>query len=105
MLKKRKALRDRVYLDYVRSFPCAWCRRGQPSEPHHFMERGGGMGMKVDDHYTVPLCRECHQQWHTEGHVGDLDRSSTVTMFYREQAILLSHWLRQRGAKDSEDLF
>ena len=95
MFAKHKPVRDSIYLDWVRSHPCCSCLRPAPSDPHHFMEQGGGTGLKCDDHFRVPLCRECHMQWHAKGRVGSLDREQSVSAFYKKEAQLLSAWLRQ----------
>ena len=81
MFAKHKPVRDSIYLDWVRSHPCCSCLRPAPSDPHHFMEQGGG--------------RECHMQWHAKGRVGSLDREQSVSAFYKKEAQLLSAWLRQ----------
>ena len=66
----RWKVRDPQYLDFIRSKPCIVCgRSSQRCEAHHINDItvGGGMAEKVPDHYTVPLCHECHQTLHNTG--------------------------------------
>lgn len=62
-----KRLRDKDHLRFVRSQPCLICGR-QPSDPHHLrFAQPRAMGLKVSDEFTVPLCRNHHQQLHQAG--------------------------------------
>jgi Rad52/22 family double-strand break repair protein len=59
--------RDKTHLRFVASQPCLLCER-QPSDPHHLrFAQPRGLGMKVSDEFTVPLCREHHRQLHHSG--------------------------------------
>ncbi len=59
--------RDKVHLRFVASQPCLLCAR-QPSDPHHLrFAQPRGLGLKVSDEFTVPLCREHHRQLHHSG--------------------------------------
>lgn len=82
-----------TYLDFVRRQPCAACQREPPSDPHHFFEREGGMGMKCSDWHVVPLCGKCHRYFHDNGVLLGMTRDRTLVVFYREQSRLLGHWL------------
>src|SRR5664279_2016420 len=63
-----KRLRDKDHLRFVASQPCLICGR-QPSDPHHLrFAQPRALGLKVSDEFTVPLCRDHHQQLH---HVGN----------------------------------
>lgn len=69
-------IRDKEYLDYVRSFDCA-VKNGECSahmsynnglwvreiHPHHMRTRGAG----GDDLFCVPLCKVHHDMWHKIG--------------------------------------
>src|SRR5262249_17453361 len=62
-----KRLRDKTHLKFVASQPCLVCGR-QPSDPHHLrFAQPRGMGLKVSDEFTVPLCRGHHRQLHQAG--------------------------------------
>ncbi len=76
MKRKRTArrssrIRDREYMDRVRSFACwaakltaEWVYRECDGaiEAHHAGSRP--MGRKADDHTCIPLCKVHHQDWH-----------------------------------------
>ena len=113
-IPKRKPYRNAEYLDYVREHPCISCNAPGPSEPHHFMRGAGGLGMKVDDTHTVPLCRRCHACWHTEGtlpcyRMYEPEQRQSEAFMYQAQARLLSSWIqraeRGAGTDDGEELF
>jgi DNA recombination protein Rad52 len=62
-----KRLRDKTHLKFVASQPCLVCGR-QPSDPHHLrFAQPRGIGLKVSDEFTVPLCRGHHRQLHQAG--------------------------------------
>jgi hypothetical protein len=62
-----KRLRDKGHLKFVASQPCLVCGR-QPSDPHHLrFAQPRGIGLKVSDEFTVPLCRGHHRQLHQAG--------------------------------------
>jgi DNA recombination protein Rad52 len=62
-----KRLRDKAHLKFVASQPCLVCGR-QPSDPHHLrFAQPRGIGLKVSDEFTVPLCRGHHRQLHQTG--------------------------------------
>jgi len=62
-----KRLRDKAHLRFVASQPCLVCRH-QPSDPHHLrFAQPRALGLKVSDEFTVPLCRDHHQQLHQAG--------------------------------------
>src|SRR5271165_6507335 len=64
-----KALRQRSreHLRFVARQPCLVCGR-QPSDPHHLrFAQPRGLGQKVSDEFTVPLCRAHHRELHRCG--------------------------------------
>ena len=62
-----KRNRDKAHLRFVASQSCLLCQRS-PSDPHHLrFAQPRGLGMKVSDEFTVPLCREHHRQLHRSG--------------------------------------
>ncbi|KAA0888811.1 DUF968 domain-containing protein [Oryzomonas rubra] len=78
LFPKETAERDEVYLQFIRSLPCAKCGRFGPSNAHHHPAAGhSSIGLKVSDYRAVPLCGcECHLRVHQIGKRsfwGDLD--------------------------------
>jgi hypothetical protein len=66
-LPNPNGLRDKAHLKFVASQPCLICGR-QPSDPHHLrFAQPRGIGLKVSDEFTVPLCRGHHRQLHQMG--------------------------------------
>jgi hypothetical protein len=66
-LPKPRRVRDREHLQSVAQKACLVCGR-QPSDPHHLrFAQGRGMGQKVSDEFTVPLCRGHHRELHRSG--------------------------------------
>jgi hypothetical protein len=61
-IPKERRVCNKLHLRFVSSKPCLVCGR-QPSRAHHVryaQERG--LGMKVSDEYTVPLCSVHHDE-------------------------------------------
>ena len=67
IIKKPVRERDRDHLRFVATQPCLVCGR-TPSDAHHlkFAEQGG-IGRKVSDRFTVPICRLHHRELHRRG--------------------------------------
>jgi DNA recombination protein Rad52 len=62
-----KRLRDKAHLRFVASQPCLICAYPH-SDPHHLrFAQPRALGLKVSDEFTVPLCRDHHQQLHQAG--------------------------------------
>ena len=59
------ALRDKTHLRFVARQPCLICGR-LPCDAHH-LRFGRGLGLKVSDEFTVPLCRGHHREVHRSG--------------------------------------
>ena len=59
-----RRIRCKEHLRYVAGQPCAVCGRS-PSHAHHvrYAQRRG-LGIKVSDEFTVPLCATHHTQLH-----------------------------------------
>ena len=84
---KRKNLRSKKYLDFIRSKTCFHC--GRPAEPHHVRKYAdGGTSLKPSDTYAVPVCRECH---------GEAQRYELVDplMLYIQIVRLLTEYMRR----------
>lgn len=60
---------------------------------HHFMPGDKGMGTKVSDYFTVPLCSRCHRFFHDHGTLLGMTRDRTEALFHRAQARMLAQWL------------
>src|SRR5947209_2057607 len=66
-LSKPLRLRDRHHLKFVGTQPCLACGRS-PADAHHLkFAQQRGMGLKVSDEFTVPLCRLHHRELHRYG--------------------------------------
>lgn len=64
-----KRAADEDYLHWVRMQPCVVCGSNVGCDAHHWIgTRSAGTGTKVDDYYTMPLCRRCHRELHQKGH-------------------------------------
>jgi hypothetical protein len=62
-----RRLRDKAHLRFVASQPCLICGRN-PTDAHHLkFTQPKGMGLKVSDEFTVPLCRVHHRELHNFG--------------------------------------
>jgi DNA recombination protein Rad52 len=62
-----KRIRCKEHLRYVASQPCLICGRS-PSYAHHVrFAQPRGLGLKVSDEFTVPLCAIHHHHIHTTG--------------------------------------
>lgn len=59
-----RRIRCKEHLRYVATQPCAVCGR-TPSHAHHIRyAQPRGLGLKVSDEFTVPLCATHHQHLH-----------------------------------------
>ena len=61
-----KPIRNKAYLKFVASLPCAVCGVEPAGEAHHVIDAGmgGGMGTKASDLFVFPLCRLHHTLLH-----------------------------------------
>lgn len=72
---KLEPLRSEAYRRYVASFPCFRCGLAGSSQCAH-ANKGKGMGMKVCDRRTFPLCFPCHSDFdQTRGMTRDQRRA------------------------------
>lgn len=59
-------IEDRAYMNWVKTLSCCGCR-APADDPHHLYGGGfKGMGTKVPDYMTIPLCRVCHDELHRD---------------------------------------
>jgi hypothetical protein len=64
-LRKTVRKRNKAHLAFVAAQPCLVCQR---SPAHHLkFAQPRALGRKVSDEYTVPLCRDHHQDLHRHG--------------------------------------
>jgi hypothetical protein len=62
-----RRIRDKEHLRFVARHPCLICGR-TPSDAHHVrFAQSRGIGLKVSDEFTVPLCRAHHRELHRTG--------------------------------------
>jgi hypothetical protein len=62
-----RRIRDKAHLKFVAAQPCLVCGRS-PADAHHLkFTQARGMGLKVSDEFTVPLCRVHHRDLHSFG--------------------------------------
>ena len=67
VISEPKRIRCKEDLRYVAQQPCIICGRS-PSHAHHIrFAQSNGLGLKVSDEFTVPLCAIHHQQNHATG--------------------------------------
>jgi hypothetical protein len=66
-ISEPRRLRDKIHLRFVAKKPCLICER-LPCDAHHLrFAQGRGLGLKVSDEFTVPLCRGHHREVHRAG--------------------------------------
>jgi hypothetical protein len=66
-IQKSIRKRNKAHLRFVASQPCLVCQRA-PCDAHHLkFAQARSLGRKVSDEFTVPLCREHHQDLHRHG--------------------------------------
>jgi hypothetical protein len=62
-----RRVRNKVHLRLVAKQPCLICGR-RPCDAHHLrFAQPRGLGLKVSDEFTVPLCRGHHREAHRSG--------------------------------------
>ncbi|EFF7671935.1 DUF968 domain-containing protein, partial [Escherichia coli] len=80
---KRRRWVNEKYTRWVKTQPCACC--GKPADdPHHLIGHGqGGMGTKAHDIFTLPLCREHHNELHVDPLAFEEKHGSQVDLIFR----------------------
>jgi hypothetical protein len=67
LIPKEKRIRDKAHLAFVANEPCLVCGR-RPAQAHHIrFAQPRGLGLKVSDEFTVPLCNGHHDSLHRTG--------------------------------------
>jgi hypothetical protein len=89
-ISEPRRLRDKVHLRFVAKQPCLICER-LPCDAHHLrFAQGRGLGLKVSDEFTVPLCRGHHREVHRAGdearwwESAGIDAIATARKFWTE---------------------
>jgi hypothetical protein len=82
------------YLRWIRQHTCISCGDDPPNDAHHYPARGLG-GAHGDDLQTVPLCRQCHDHWHSCGYLPGMVETHSREYMFRRQAELLARWVRR----------
>lgn len=85
------AARDEGYLAFVRQHPCASCGSRKLVEAHHWA-RVRALAKRVDDYRTVPLCHDCHTEFHDTGSLQAWSAKQTRVWFLVAQNELLVEW-------------
>lgn len=64
---KQGLVRSAAFLGFVRRLNCLVCQTPPPCHAHHITyAEPSGMGRKVGDNWTVPLCGICHDRLHND---------------------------------------
>jgi hypothetical protein len=63
-LRRVEPERDARYRAWIKTLACVCCGR-MPCDPAH-TGTDGGMGQKASDYSCVPLCRTCHDVYHSK---------------------------------------
>jgi DNA recombination protein Rad52 len=86
-----KRIRCKEHLRFVAKHPCLICGRS-PSHAHHVrFAQSRGLGLKVSDEFTVPLCAIHHHHNHTTGNERlwwqehKIDPLAAATCLWRER--------------------
>ena len=64
---KELKIKDKVYLKWVASNPCIICQQNGCNAHHIQYAQHRGIGQKVGDQFTLPLCVKHHYQLHNCG--------------------------------------
>ena len=109
-IPKNKRWVNKDYTNWVATLPCASCGLDDDTTvAHHLKHRhaphgGGGMGMKANDFFTMPLCFKCHTSAHNgDGSILDFQADhifKTLTIAF--QSGILDMPLVRSGAEQRE---
>ena len=64
---KELKIKDKKYLKWVASNPCIICQQNGCNAHHIQYAQHRGIGQKVGDQFTIPLCVKHHHQLHNCG--------------------------------------
>ena len=66
--QKPVTIRNKKYIEFIKSLRCCVCGFKSPSDPHHVsLEGHGAKGMKCSDDRAIPLCHLHHVEYHNTG--------------------------------------
>ena len=83
MLKQKK-FRSNKYLIWVSERPCLLCM-SEPCQAHHITTAElRGMGQRVSDNFTIPLCYSHHHQLHMTGEKSFWQKLDINPKYYSE---------------------
>jgi hypothetical protein len=98
------SFRSERYLAYVRTHECCSCGHRAPSEPHHCAPAGispaitgKGGSQKANDMWTIPVCRNCHERWHsslTYRQLGARSVAQSDELLAQTELALMAGWIR-----------
>ena len=82
-------MKCKEYLNYIKGHPCFNCSINTGSDAHHISFFDKGMGIKVSDLQTIPLCRVCHTSAQSDKHFLPEEKVlRRVMMMYIEDYIM-----------------
>jgi len=64
---KNITYRSKIYLDFVRRFPCLVCSFPDTEAHHIRLSHNSGTGIKPPDTWAIPLCNKHHRAIHDSG--------------------------------------
>jgi hypothetical protein len=113
MNQRQPSVEEPAYLAWVRLQPCLVCGRRGPSDAAHiraaapqYGKRYTGKGEKPDDCWTLPLCRQHHEDQHRTNELGwwagkGIDPFATAMALYasRPEALKRPRQERRRIVK------
>lgn len=101
--KPRPRHRDRGFLAFVRDHACCSCEAPKPSDPHHWSATvRRGVGQKLDDLLTVPLCRRCHDEYHARNALPGMSKDQTTVHLLGVQVETLVNWIAERKLDEAD---
>ena len=89
-----RRVRDKTHLRFVAKQPCLICGR-RPCDAHHLrFAQPRGLGLKVSDEFSVPLCRGHHREVHRAG----LEQKWWSTVGIDATAVARKLWIETSSA-------
>lgn len=80
---KPKRLESSKYLQFIKAQPCVCCGQ-RADDPHHIIGQGQGkMGSKDHDLFVIPLCRQHHNELHSDYRQFEQNYGSQLELLYK----------------------